>query len=87
MTTEGTLERILSQVTPDHVRALVLARVRESPADAASGVSLLTLIDLLCQGADLGSGREGWSAQLALKAAIRAAVVLLPDLRYVEGDA
>jgi len=87
MSAEQTLERMLAALTPDGLRALVLALAEEQPADARSNVNLSTIMEALPGYADLGSGAEGWSAQLALKRALIAMLAQIPDLQFVEGDA
>ncbi len=64
------------------------ALIRRLARDEGGGpcVSLPTLLDALTQATPLPEGPAGWRAQLALRAAIRAAVGEIPDMRYIEGD-
>jgi hypothetical protein len=43
-------------------------------------------MDAVSEGADLGTGAEGWSAHLRLKQAIMDTVGQIAGMRYVEGD-
>ena len=87
MKEQEALDRILARVTPDRLRDLILDLDRRQPIHRESGVSLPDLMDALCERVDLGSGPEAWSAQLRLKKAIVDTLALIPDMRFVEGDA
>ena len=84
---EQALDRILAALAPERLREMILDLAsQQGPADR-SGVSLPFILNALTEGFDLGTGAEGWSAQLKLKRAIMATVALIPGMQYVEGDA
>ena len=87
MGTQEALQRILDELTAEHLRDTILAIAETQPADQRSAVNLSAIMDSMAGGRDLGSGSEGWSAQLALKRAIITALDDIPEMEFVDGDA
>ena len=87
MKEQEALDRILARLTPDRLRDLILDLNKRQPSDRESGVSFPSVMDALCEKVDLGSGPDAWSAHLRLKQAIVDTLALIPDMRFVEGDA
>ena len=87
MNTQEKLKQLLAKLTPERLRDIILDIAKTQCAGSRSGVSLPFILDALAEGFDLGTGAEGWSAQLKLKRAIMATVALIPGMQYVEGDA
>ncbi|OGO05603.1 MAG: hypothetical protein A2Y73_08130 [Chloroflexi bacterium RBG_13_56_8] len=88
MDSQKSLEKILSTLTPDHLRNVVLGLASQQSPDTRQSVTLPTIMDALTAqaGVDLGEGAEGWSAQLGLKKAIADMVAHIPGMQFVEGD-
>ena len=86
MSIQETLEDILAELTPEHLRSTVLSIAATQARDNRSSVSLSDLMDALTGGRDLGSGAEGWAAYLKLKKAISDTVLSIPHMRFIEGD-
>ena len=87
MSVQDSLNAILGRLTPEYLSGVILALAKAQPADTRSSVSLPGILDAIGEGADLGTGSEGWSSQLRLKQAIREVVAQVPGMRYIEGDA
>ena len=81
------LQQIIAKLTPERLREIIFDIAKSQAIGSRSGVSLPFILDALTKGLDLGTGAEGWSAQLKLKRAIMATVALIPGMQYVEGDA
>ena len=86
MSIQETLEDILAELTPEHLRSTVLSIAATQASDNRSAVSLSDLMDALTKGRDLGTGAEGWAAFLKLKKAISNTVLSIPQMRFIEGD-
>ncbi len=87
MSESDRLSQILSKITPDRLRSIVGQLVSQRPAARREGLSLHDIIAAFAAGAEWGSGREEWRAQLRIKAAIIETLSQMPDLGYAEGDA
>ena len=87
MNRQVALNDILSGLTPERLKEIVLGIAKTRPVHDRSGVSLPSIVDDLTRGVDLGTGAEAWAAQLKLKQAIIETVALIPGMQYVEGDA
>ena len=87
MKVQETLDRILAELTPNRLQGIILGIAKTQSAGNRSGVSFPAITDALTGNLDLGSGAEGWAAQLKLKEAIVDTVASIPDMQYVEGDA
>lgn len=81
------LQRILDELTAEHLRDTILAIADAQPADQRSAVNLSAIMEGLVGDHDLGSGSEGWSAQLALKREIISVIDGIPEMQFVDGDA
>ena len=86
MSVEEELQRVLSRMSAESLETLVLDLARSQPPDARSSVSLQFIVERLAQGTGIGSGAEGWDAQLKLQQAIRETVEDIPGMTYVVGD-
>lgn len=87
MNGQENLASILAELTPDRLRGIILGIAKTQSSGDRSGVSFPAITDALTGNLDLGSGAEGWAAQLKLKEAIVDTVASIPDMQYVEGDA
>jgi len=81
------LQQIIAKLTPERLREIIFDIAKSQAIGSRSGVSLPFILDALAEGFDLGTGAEGWRAQLRLRRAIMATVALIPGMQYVEGDA
>jgi hypothetical protein len=86
LNTENPVHRILAELSPAALRIRILNLADQRPVGSRSDVPLVTLMDALTKGADLGTGAEGWEAQLQLKRAIKAMVAQIEGMRFIEGD-
>jgi len=86
MNQESALARVLSELTPERLRGLLLGLAARQSAALRSSVALPAILEALGGGLNLDDGPEGWRTQLALRRAIREAVAQIPGMRYVEGD-
>jgi hypothetical protein len=87
VSSQQTLEQILTGLTPKRLREIILDLSSKQTADTREGVSVHFIMDAVAQGVNLYDGPEGWEAQLRFKKAIQDAVALIPGMRYMEGDA
>ena len=87
MSAKDQLKMVLACLGPASLRARVNAIADGQPADQRDSVNLSAIMDALAVGRDLGTGSEGWAAQLALKRAIIDLLGQIPDMQFVAGDA
>ncbi len=87
MSTQETLDRALARLTPAWLQETVVTLAKEQPSRLESGISLLDILDVLLQDADLGVGAQAWSARLRLQRVIAEMAMQMPGLHFVQGDA
>lgn len=80
------LNRVLATITPEHVRAVILALNSKQSPKARSAVALESIANTLIGDANLGKGQERGQAYEKVKLAIRDAVNQIPDMTYVHGS-
>lgn len=80
------LNQVLATITPEHVRAVILALSSKQPPEVRSAVALESIANVLIGNADLGQGQERGQAYERVKLTIRDAVGQIPGMRYVHGS-
>ena len=87
MIAQSALEQILDGLTPDTLLTIIVDLADRQPAHERASVNLMTVMETLIGDHDLGTGSQGWAAQLKLKRAIGDTVRSIPGVSLVEGDA
>ena len=82
MTTDR-LSQIISQLTGEHLREVVVGLAEGQPPENRSGVGVESILGALVTGMDLGEGRARSRSYQRLKQAVQDGVAQIPGMRYV----
>ncbi len=87
MSVQDTLDRVLSELTPSHLRQVILDMAEEHRVEGSAAVPLFSIVDGLVGKRDLGSGAERWRARMKIKRTVITMLDQISGMLYVEGDA
>lgn len=82
MTTDR-LSQIISQLTPGHLREVIIGLAEGQPSENRSGVGVESILGVLATGMDLGEGRARSRGYQRLKQAVQDGVGQISGMRYV----
>ena len=77
------LSQIISQLTPEHLREVIIGLAEGQPPENRSGVSLESIVGALATETDLGGGSARFRSYQRIKQAIQDGVAQIPGMRYV----
>ncbi len=77
------LSEIISQLTPERLREVILGLSAGQPQENRSGVSLESIVGALAAEADLGEGSARFRSYQRLKQAIQDGVAQNQGMKYV----
>jgi|YNPNPStandDraft_1061719.scaffolds.fasta_scaffold12758_8 hypothetical protein len=80
------VDRVLSTLTPQKLREVILAIAQTQAPDDRESVTIGPIMEALTGTADLGSGPEAWQAYLKLREGIKELVAGMEGMQYVEAD-
>ena len=80
------LNRVLAQVTPEHLSDVLAALDVGLPPASREAIPLRAVLEALAGGLNLDEGEAGWTAQLELTRAVKETAAITPGVRYMEGD-
>ena len=82
MTTDR-LSQIIAQLSPEHLREVIIGLAEGQPPENRSGVSVESILGVLVTEMDLGEGRARSRSYQRLKQAVQDGVAQMPGMRYV----